>query len=146
MARIVQKFGGTSVADIERIKAAATRVKAEVDAGEEVAVTVSAMAGVTDELVGYVDNVSSLYDAREYDVVVSAGEQVTSGLLALVLQQMGVDARSWLGWQVPIYTDSAHGKARIARIEATLLDERMKKGQVPVVAGFQGLGLSLIHI
>ena len=140
MARIVQKFGGTSVADIERIKAAATRVKTEVDAGEEVAVTVSAMAGVTDELVGYVDNVSSLYDAREYDVVVSAGEQVTSGLLALVLQQMGVDARSWLGWQVPIYTDSAHGKARIARIEATLLDERMKKGQVPVVAGFQGLG------
>ena len=140
MARIVQKFGGTSVADIERIKAAATRVKAEVDAGKEVAVTVSAMAGVTDELVGYVDNVSSLYDAREYDVVVSAGEQVTSGLLALVLQQMGVDARSWLGWQVPIYTDSAHGKARIARIEATLLDERMKKGQVPVVAGFQGLG------
>ena len=138
MARIVQKFGGTSVADIERIKAAATRVKAEVDAGEEVAVTVSAMAGVTDELVGYVDNVSSLYDAREYDVVVSAGEQVTSGLLALVLQQMGVDA--WLGWQVPIYTDSVHGKARIARIEATLLDERMKKGQVPVVAGFQGLG------
>ena len=140
MARIVQKFGGTSVADIERIKAAATRVKTEVDAGQEVAVTVSAMAGVTDELVGYVDNVSSLYDAREYDVVVSAGEQVTSGLLALVLQQMGIDARSWLGWQVPIYTDSAHGKARIARIEATLLDERMKKGQVPVVAGFQGLG------
>ena len=140
MARIVQKFGGTSVADIERIKAAATRVKAEVDAGQEVAVTVSAMAGVTDELVGYVDNVSSLYDAREYDVVVSAGEQVTAGLLALVLQQMGVDARSWLGWQVPIYTDGAHGKARIAEIEATLLDERMKRGQVPVLAGFQGIG------
>ncbi len=140
MARIVQKFGGTSVADIERIKAAAKRVKAEVDTGQEVAVTVSAMAGVTDKLVSYVDNVSSLYDAREFDVVVSAGEQVTSGLLSMVLQQMGVDARSWLGWQVPIDTDSAHGKARIARIDATQLNERMNKGQVPVVAGFQGVG------
>ena len=119
MVRIVQKFGGTSVADIERIKAAAKWVKAEVDADHQVAVTVSAMAGVTDELVGYVEAVSSLHDAREYDVVVSAGEQVTAGLLALVLQHMGVDARSWLGWQIPIFTNSAHGKARISRIEAS---------------------------
>ena len=140
MARIVQKFGGTSVADIERIKAVAERVKAEVDAGNEVAVTVSAMANVTNQLVGYVDEVSSLYDAREYDVVVSTGEQVTSGLLALVLQQMGIDARSWMGWQVAIHTDSAHGKARIMEIEAGQLNEHMKKGQVPIVAGFQGIG------
>jgi len=140
MARIVQKFGGTSVADIERIKAVAERVKAEVDAGNEVAVTVSAMANVTNQLVGYVDEVSSLYDAREYDVVVSTGEQVTSGLLALVLQQMGIDARSWMGWQVAIHTDSAHGKARIMEIEAGELNAHMKKGQVPIVAGFQGIG------
>ena len=140
MARIVQKFGGTSVADIERIKVVAERVKAEVDAGNEVAVTVSAMANVTNQLVGYVDEVSSLYDAREYDVVVSTGEQVTSGLLALVLQQMGIDARSWMGWQVAIHTDSAHGKARIMEIEAGQLNEHMKKGQVPIVAGFQGIG------
>ena len=140
MARIVQKFGGTSVADIERIKAVAERVKAEVDAGNEVAVTVSAMANVTNQLVGYVDEVSSFYDAREYDVVVSTGEQVTSGLLALVLQQMGIDARSWMGWQVAIHTDSAHGKARIMEIEAGELNAHMKKGQVPIVAGFQGIG------
>ena len=140
MARIVQKFGGTSVADIDRIKAVAERVKAEVDAGNEVAVTVSAMANVTNQLVGYVDEVSSLYDAREYDVVVSTGEQVTSGLLALVLQQMGIDARSWMGWQVAIHTDSAHGKARIMKIEAGQLNKHMKKGQVPIVAGFQGIG------
>ena len=140
MARIVQKFGGTSVADINRIMAVAERVKAEVDAGNEVAVTVSAMANVTNQLVGYVDEVSSLYDAREYDVVVSTGEQVTSGLLALVLQQMGIDARSWMGWQVAIHTDSAHGKARIMEIEAGQLNEHMRKGQVPIVAGFQGIG------
>ena len=140
MKILVMKFGGTSVADIERIKAVAERVKAEVDAGNEVAVTVSAMANVTNQLVGYVDEVSSLYDAREYDVVVSTGEQVTSGLLALVLQQMGIDARSWMGWQVAIHTDSAHGKARIMEIEAGQLNEHMKKGQVPIVAGFQGIG------
>ena len=140
MARIVQKFGGTSVANIERIRAVAERVKAEVDVGNEVAVTVSAMANVTNQLVGYVDEVSSFYDAREYDVVVSTGEQVTSGLLALVLQQMGIDARSWMGWQVAIHTDSAHGKARIMGIEAGQLNEHMKKGQVPIVAGFQGIG------
>lgn len=140
MARIVQKFGGTSVADLERIRAVAARVKAEVDAGNEVAVTVSAMAGVTNQLVGYVESISALYDAREYDAVVATGEQVTSGLLALVLQQMGVNARSWQGWQIPIRTDGAHGKARIESIEAAELDKRLSAGEVVVVAGFQGLG------
>ena len=114
MALIVQKFGGTSVADIDRIKAVAQRVKTEVDAGNQVAVVVSAMAGVTNQLVGYVDAVSKLYDAREYDVVVSSGEQVTSGLLALELQTLGIPARSWQGWQIPIRTDNVHAKARIA--------------------------------
>ena len=104
MARLVLKFGGTSVGDIDRIKAVAKRVKTEVDAGHEIAVAVSAMSGVTNQLVGYVDAVSPLYDAREYDVVVSSGEQVTSGLLALALQELGVEARSWQGWQIPIQT------------------------------------------
>lgn len=139
MARIVQKFGGTSVADTDRIRAVAEKVKREIDAGHEVAVLLSAMAGVTNRLVSYVDDISSLYDAREYDTVVSAGEQVTVGLLALALQGMGVPARSWLGWQVPIRTDSVHGKARIENIEADELDRRMKEGEVSVVAGFQGL-------
>jgi aspartate kinase len=140
MARIVQKFGGTSVADIERIRAVAKRVKAEVDAGNEVAVVVSAMAGVTNQLVSYVEQVSRIYDAREYDVVVSTGEQVTSGLLALMLQESGIDARSWQGWQIPIKTDGAHGKARIESIETEELERRLKLGQVIVVPGFQGLG------
>ncbi len=140
MARIVQKFGGTSVADIERIRAVAARVKAEVDAGNEVAVTVSAMAGVTNQLVSFVEQVSPLYDAREYDAVVATGEQVTSGLLALVLQEMGIDARSWQGWQIPIRTDGAHGRARIESIETVELDRRLSLGQVVVIAGFQGLG------
>ena len=139
MARIVQKFGGTSVADTDRIRAVAEKVKREIDAGHEVAVLLSAMSGVTNQLVAYVDDVSSLYDAREYDTVVSTGEQVTVGLLALVLQGMGIPARSWLGWQVPIRTDSVHGKARIEKIEVGELDRRMKEGEVPVVAGFQGL-------
>ena len=140
MARIVQKFGGTSVADIERIRAVAKRVKAEVDAGNEVAVVVSAMAGVTNQLVSYVEQVSRIYDAREYDVVVSTGEQVTSGLLALMLQESGIDARSWQGWQIPIKTDGAHGKARIESIETEEMERRLKLGQVIVVPGFQGLG------
>ncbi|MBT3909260.1 MAG: aspartate kinase, partial [Rhodospirillaceae bacterium] len=139
MARIVQKFGGTSVADTDRIKAVAVKVKREVDAGHEVAVLLSAMSGVTNQLVGFVDEVSTLYDAREYDTVVSTGEQVTVGLLALVLQGMGIQSRSWLGWQVPIHTDNIHGKARIERIETDELDRRMKLGEVPVIAGFQGL-------
>ncbi len=139
MARIVQKFGGTSVADMDRIRAVAKKVKREVDAGNEVTVLLSAMAGVTNQLVAYVDEVSTLYDAREYDTVVSTGEQVTVGLMALLLQGMGIPARSWLGWQVPIRTDSVHGKARIEAIEVAELDKRMRSGEVPVVAGFQGV-------
>ncbi|MEQ9110238.1 MAG: aspartate kinase [Rhodospirillaceae bacterium] len=138
--RIVQKFGGTSVADLDRIRAVAARVKAEVDAGHEVAVVVSAMAGVTNQLVEYCRDASVMHDAREYDVVVSTGEQVTSGLLAIVLQSMGVQARSWLGWQIPIKTDSAHGKARISGIETKELVARLESGQVAVVPGFQGVG------
>ncbi len=140
MARIVQKFGGTSVADMTRIKAVAETVKREVDAGNEVAVVLSAMAGVTDQLVGYATQTGSVFDAREYDVVVSTGEQVTVGLLALCLQNLGVTARSWLGWQIPVKTDAVHGKARIKAIETKELRRRMASGEVPVVAGFQGFG------
>ncbi len=139
MARIVQKFGGTSVADIARIRNAATRVQAELDKGNEVAVVVSAMAGVTNQLVEYCSEASPLYDAREYDTVVSSGEQVGAGLMAMALQQAGVPARSWLGSQIPIRTDDVHGKARISSIETEELDRRMKTGEVPVVAGFQGV-------
>ncbi len=139
MARIVQKFGGTSVADIARIRNAATRVQAELDQGNEVAVVVSAMAGVTNQLVEYCSEASPLYDAREYDTVVSSGEQVGAGLMAMALQQAGVPARSWLGSQIPIRTDDVHGKARISSIETEELDRRMKTGEVPVVAGFQGV-------
>ncbi|HXQ52984.1 MAG TPA: aspartate kinase [Stellaceae bacterium] len=140
MARIVQKFGGTSVATVERIKAAALRVKREVDAGNEVAVVVSAMAGVTDQLVQWTNETCRLGDAREYDVVVASGEQVTAGLMALALQDRGLKARSWLGWQVPIRTDAVHAKARIADIEPSHILRRMREGQVAVVAGFQGIG------
>jgi aspartate kinase len=139
MARIVQKFGGTSVGDIERIKNVARRVQREVDEGNEVAVIVSAMAGVTNQLVDYVNKVSPLHDAREYDTVVATGEQVTCGLLALALHELGVNARSWLGWQIPIKTDDVHGKARIEDISTVELDKRLKQGQVAVVAGFQGV-------
>ncbi len=140
MARIVQKFGGTSVADIDHIKAAAERVKYEVDAGHQVAVVLSAMAGVTDQMVDHTRRVGGLVDDREYDVVVSAGEQVTSGLLAMTLQDMGVPSRSWLGWQLPIRTDGIHGKARIESIDTGELEKSLARGEVPVVAGFQGLG------
>jgi aspartate kinase len=140
MARIVQKFGGTSVANIERIKAVARRVKREVDAGHEIAVVVSAMAGATDQLVQWTREVSPFHDAREYDTVVASGEQVTAGLAALALQELGVNARSWLGWQVPIRTDGVHGRARIEAIDTDLLLRRLGEGQVAVVAGFQGLG------
>lgn len=140
MARIVMKFGGTSVADLDRIRNVANRVKREVDAGNEVAVVVSAMSGVTNQLVKWCQDLSPLHDAREYDTVVATGEQVTIGLLAIALQTIGVDARSWQGWQVPVRTDAAHGKARVEEIEGAALIERMKMGQVPVVAGFQGIG------
>jgi len=134
------KFGGTSVADLDRIRNVAQRVKNEVDAGNEVAVVVSAMSQVTNQLVGYCEDASPMYDAREYDVVVSSGEQVTSGLLAIVLQSMGVPARSWQGWQIPIRTDSVHAKARIEHIGTEEIDKRMKSGEVVVVPGFQGVG------
>jgi aspartate kinase len=140
MARIVQKFGGTSVATVERIKNAARRVKREVDDGNEVAVVVSAMSGVTDQLVAWTRETCRLHDAREYDTVVASGEQVTAGLMALALQDLGINARSWLGWQVPLRTDGVHGKARIAGIETAQLLHRMGEGQVAVMAGFQGLG------
>jgi aspartate kinase len=138
--RIVMKFGGTSVANIERIKAVAQRVKREVDAGHEVAVVVSAMSGVTNQLVDWCKDISPLHDAREYDTVVASGEQVTCGLTAIALQDLGVNARSWLGWQAPIVTDDAHGKARIVSIAAEELDKRFAQGQVAVFAGFQGVG------
>ncbi|ATP12017.1 aspartokinase [Bartonella henselae] len=140
MARIVMKFGGTSVANIERIYNVAQHVKREVDAGNEVAVVVSAMAGKTNELVQWTCDASPIHkDAYEYDVVVASGEQVTAGLLALTLQEMGVNARSWLGWQIPIHTDSAHGSARITDIDGSFLIQRFQEGQVAVIAGFQGL-------
>lgn len=140
MSRIVMKFGGTSVADLDRIRHVARRVKAEVDAGHEVAVVVSAMSGVTNQLIGYVDSAAKLADLREYDVVVSSGEQVTSGLLSIVLQSIGVNARSWLGWQAPIKTDGSHGSARIREIEVADIVRRFGEGQVAVFAGFQGIG------
>ena len=138
--RVVMKFGGTSVANIERIRAVAQRVKREVDAGHEVAVVVSAMSGATNQMVAWCGELSPLYDAREYDTVVASGEQVTSGLMAIALQTIGVNARSWLGWQIPIETDDAHGKARIGRIRTEELEKRFAQGQVAVVAGFQGVG------
>jgi aspartate kinase len=140
MARIVMKFGGTSVADLDRIRRVAARVQRECDAGHEVAVVVSAMAGVTNQLVNWCQSLAPLHDAREYDTVVATGEQVTAGLLAIALQEAGTDARSWLGWQIPLRSDGAHGKARIESIEGAELIRRMQIGQVPVVAGFQGIG------
>ena len=140
MARLVMKFGGTSVADLDRIRVVARHVKREVDAGHEVAVVVSAMAGKTNELVGWTRAASALHDAREYDTVVASGEQVTAGLLAIVLQSMDINARSWLGWQIPIRTDSSHGAARIVEIDGSELIRRFGEGQVAVIAGFQGLG------
>jgi aspartate kinase len=138
--RVVMKFGGTSVANIERIRAVARRVKREVDAGNEVAVVVSAMAGATNQMVAWCAELSPLYDAREYDVVVASGEQVTSGLMAIALQTIGVNARSWLGWQIPVKSDDAHGKARIQNIDTDDMIARFKQGQVAVMAGFQGVG------
>jgi aspartate kinase len=139
MARLVMKFGGTSVANIERIRNVARHVKREVEAGFEVAVVVSAMSGKTNELVGWVNDADKHYDPREYDAVVASGEQVTSGLLAVVLQEMGIPARSWQGWQIPIETDGAHGAARIARIDGANLGEGFSRKEVAVIAGFQGV-------
>ncbi|MBF0324281.1 aspartate kinase [Magnetospirillum moscoviense] len=139
MARIVMKFGGTSVGDIDRIKNVAKRVKREVDAGNEVAVVVSAMSGVTNQLVDWCKQMAPLHDQKEYDTVVATGEQVTTGLLAIGLQELGLKARSWTGWQVPIRTDSTHGKARIDSIDTPEMLADMADGTVAVVAGFQGI-------
>ena len=139
MAKIVMKFGGTSVADLDRIRHVATLVKREVDRGHQVAVVVSAMAGETNKLVGWTRELSPLHDAREYDVVVAAGEQITAGLLAVALSAIGVSARSWLGWQIPVRTSAMHGSARIEAIDPATLDTRLAEGQVAVVAGFQGI-------
>jgi aspartate kinase len=140
MARIVQKFGGTSVGNIERIKNVARKVKREIDAGHEVAVVVSAMSGVTNQLVEYCKQIAPLHDQKEYDTVVATGEQVTTGLLAIALQEIGVKARSWQGWQLPLRADGQHGKARITTIETEPMLKDMAAGVVAVVAGFQGLG------
>ncbi|NOT42330.1 MAG: aspartate kinase [Alphaproteobacteria bacterium] len=140
MPRLVMKFGGTSVADLERIRNVALKVKREVDRGYQVAVVVSAMSGETNKLVNWARELSPLHDAREYDTVVAAGEQVTVGLLSIALQHIGVQARSWLGWQIPIHTSAMHGSAAITGIETKVLEERLAQGQVAVIAGFQGLG------
>jgi len=139
MARIVMKFGGTSMAGIERIRSVAARVKRETEAGNQVAVVVSAMAGETDRLVGFCREASALYDPREYDVVVSAGEQITSGLLAIALQALGCPARSWLGWQLPIHTSDAFAKARIGTVDTEALGASLAAGEVAVIPGFQGV-------
>src|SRR5438105_7593554 len=140
MARLVMKFGGTSVADVDRIRSVARHVKREINAGHEVAVVVSAMAGATDQLVGWCRDAAALHDAREYDAVVSSGEQVTAGLLAIMLEGMGVNARSWQGWQLPIITSNAHGGARIVDINGAELIKRFEeRGEVAVIAGFQGM-------
>jgi aspartate kinase len=139
MARIVLKFGGTSVGDTDRIKNVARKVKAEVLRGNEVAVVVSAMSGATNQLVKWVNEISPLHDPREYDVVVATGEQVTIGLLAMALQQEGVKSRSWTSWQMPIKTDDAHAKARIVEIDTVEFAKTMAAGEVPIVPGFQGI-------
>ena len=139
MARIVMKFGGTSMAGTERIRRVAQIVKRQAERGDEVAVVVSAMSGETDRLVGFCREANPLYDPAEYDVVVASGEQVTSGLLAITLQALGCKARSWLGWQLPVHTDAAHAKARIGTIDSEELLASMAGGTIAVIPGFQGL-------
>jgi aspartate kinase len=139
MARIVQKFGGTSVANIECIKNAAQLAKMEYDAGNQVVVVVSAMAGVTNQLVDYVKQVDGELDQKEYDVVVSTGEQSNAGLMALAIKNLGIKSRSWLGWQIPIQTDAIHGKARIINVSAKELEKCLSDGEIAVVPGFQGI-------
>jgi aspartate kinase len=139
MARIVLKFGGTSVGDTDRIKNVARKVKAETLRGNEVAVVVSAMSGATNQLVKWVNEIAPLHDPREYDVVVATGEQVTIGLLAMALHQEGVKSRSWTAWQMPVKTDAAHAKARILEIDTREMARTMAAGEVPIVPGFQGV-------
>ncbi len=140
MTRLVMKFGGTSVRDNDHIRRAAARIRREVDAGNEVAVVVSAMAGETNRLDNLARTMAPMHDAREYDTIVAAGEQVSVGLMALALQDMGISARSWLGWQIPVVTDGVHSAARIQSIDGSEIIRRFGEGQVAVVAGFQGLG------
>jgi aspartate kinase len=140
MARLVMKFGGTSVADLDRIRNVARHVKREIDAGNDVAIVVSAMAGTTNQLVEWCRQAAALHDAREYDAVVASGEQITAGLLAIVLEDLGIDARSWQGWQLPILTDNVHGSARIVEANGAELIKRFEeRRQVAVIAGFQGV-------
>ena len=140
MPRLVMKFGGTSVANLDRIRNAAERVRLEVEKGYDVIVIVSAMSGKTNEMVGWVNETSPLYDAQEYDAVVSSGENVTAGLMALTLQKMNIPARSWQGWQVPVKTTNAYANARIEEIPIANLDAKFSIGtRVAVVAGFQGI-------
>jgi len=140
MALLVMKFGGTSVANVDRIKRAAKRVALEVAHGKNVLVIVSAMSGKTNELVDWVNDTSQFYDAREYDAVVSSGENVTAGLMALTLQEMDIPARSWQGWQVPVHTSSSHSSARIESISSETINEKFEQGmKVAVIAGFQGI-------
>ena len=139
MSLVVMKFGGTSVADLNCMRNAARRVKAEIDAGNRAVVAVSAMAGVTNKLIGYVSELSDLHGGCEADSIISSGEQISSGLLALALHEIDVPARSWLAWQVPIETDGAHGKARIKNIDPSNLLTCLDGGEVPIVAGFQGI-------
>ena len=137
--RIVMKFGGTSMAGTERIRRVANIVRTQAAAGNQVVVVVSAMAGETDRLVNFCREANALYDPAEYDVVVSSGEQVTSGLLALTLQSLGSKARSWLGWQLPVKTVEAHSKARIETIDAPSLIDALENGEIAVIPGFQGI-------
>ncbi len=139
MGRLVMKFGGTSVADIDRIRNVARHVEREVKAGNHVAVVVSAMAGTTNQLIEWCRQAAAVHDAREYDAVVATGEQITAGLLAIVLQDMGIPARSWAGWQIPIETDGVHGSARMTEINGDGLIKRLEQGQVAVITGFQGV-------
>ncbi|WP_341705270.1 aspartate kinase, partial [Ferrovibrio sp.] len=140
MARLVMKFGGTSVGSVDRIRNVAQKVKREVEAGNQVAVVVSAMSGETNRLVDLCKQIDPVHDQREYDAVVASGEQVTTGLLSIALQAAGVPARSWQGWQVPIRTNDMHGRARIEEIDGRAMLADMAAGTVPVVAGFQGVG------
>ena len=139
MSIIVQKFGGTSVADVARIKDVARHVEKEVKIGNQVVVVVSAMAGTTNQLVDWVSEVNTLHDFEEYDLILSTGEQVTSGLLALSLQNIGIKARSWMSWQIPLQTDNTHGKARIIDIDTDLIKKSLQSGFVAVIPGFQGI-------
>ena len=139
MTRVVMKFGGTSLGTLERIQEVAVTIQRAKDAGNEVAVVVSAMAGTTDKILNHFRSISPQYDMREYDTAITAGEHISCGLLTVALQKLGLGARSWLGWQIPIHTDSSHGKARITRIITPTLENYLSDGNIAVIAGFQGL-------